>query len=102
MAYQDGLHLIPPHMHDAVRLYVERGIAGGSFLNAVMSNKLVDAYSRADEDNTAAMRGWAEFMHWHMPSGCWGSPEKVEAWINHRGLDGIDTAVLVPLKGEIA
>ena len=92
MSYQDGFHLIPEHMHDAVRLYVERGVAGGSFLTAVLSNKFVDAYNRADDANTAAMRGWAELLYWHLPSGCWGSPEKVEAWISHRGVSGHEAA----------
>lgn len=88
MAYQDGLHLIPEHMHDAVRLYVERGISGGSFLNAVLQNKLVDAYQRADEANAAAMRGWAQFLHWHMPGDCWGNKIAVDDWCEMGGLVG--------------
>lgn len=88
MSYQDGFHLIPEHMHDAVRLYVERGISGGSFLTAVLSNKLVDAYNRADAANTDAMRGWAQFLHWHLPSSCWGDAETIREWCATGGLVG--------------
>ena len=92
MAYQDGLHLIPPHMHDAVRLYVERGIAGGSFLTAVLSDSLTGAYRRADEANLAAMRQWVQFIYWHLPVGCWGSPGAVSGWVKRGGLAGREEA----------
>lgn len=80
---------IPRHMWQGVQLYVEQGIPPGSFLTAVLSNDLKGAFMRADEMNLAAMRKWVQFMYWDMPSDAQGSREKVEAWIAHGGLNGL-------------
>jgi len=84
-----GLDQLPEHMRDAVERYVQHGIAGGSFLTAVLSNRLVQAYGRADEANTAAMQAWAGWLWNDAPGDCWGSPEKVEGWIAIGGLRGL-------------
>lgn len=86
MNYRDGLHLLPPHMHDAVERYIEHGIPAGHFLMAVLRNDLMEAFGRADEENTAAMRNWCAFLHNYAPSRCFGSSKNVDAWIAHRGL----------------
>ncbi len=86
----EGIEILPTHMRDTVRLYVLKGIPGGSFLNAVLSNKLVEAFSRADDMNAAAMRSWASWLHNFAPSGCWGSQDDVTAWVKHGGLLGLD------------
>lgn len=79
---------LPPHMQDTARLYVERGIPGGSFFTAVVCNDLIGAFSRADDDNTAAMRDWVMWLHNEAPVGCYGSPEMVAAWTKQGGLAG--------------
>lgn len=75
-----GRHLIPGHMFDAIQLWVLRGISGGSFLTALLRNDFMGAMGNADEVNAASMRGWATFLYNYVPSGCYGSPEKVKAW----------------------
>jgi hypothetical protein len=79
--YQPGLHLIPAHMRGAVIRYLENGIPPGGFLTAVLSNDLMGAFAKADDENATAMRGWAMFVHNHMPTGAHGSPDKVRAWL---------------------
>jgi hypothetical protein len=86
--YRDQLWLIPSHMRDGVSLYVEQGIEPGSFLYSVLSNDLKGSFLRADEMNKRAMVQWVEFVYWHLPSECQGSPEKVDAWIERGGLRG--------------
>ena len=83
---------LPGHMQSAARLYVERGVQPGSFLRAVLANNLVEAFQCADEDNRAAMFYWAKFMHMELPSGSWGSEDKVSAWIAHQGAKGWEVA----------
>lgn len=83
---------LPARMQDGARLYIERGIPGGSFMTALFSNDLLGAFQRADMENTAAMRTWASFLHNEAPCGCYGSPEHVKDWIAHRGLSGIEDA----------
>jgi len=78
---EGGRHLIPGHMWDAVKLYYLHGIPPGSFLTAVLSNDLMGAFARADDVNAAAMQSWCRFLYNHTPSGSFGSPERVSAWL---------------------
>jgi hypothetical protein len=75
-------------MTDGLKLYVERGIMPGDFLTALLSNDLVEAFRRADDNNTAAMRSWALFVYSDLPRGCWGSREIVQTWCKYHGLVG--------------
>ena len=74
-----------PHMAAGLQRYIERGIPPGHFLTALLSNDLIGAYNRADDENTAAMRLWVRFMYWELPHGSYGSPQAVEAWIESHG-----------------
>lgn len=80
--------IIPEHMHGAVSRYVMHGISPGQFLTAVLSNDLMEAFGRADDDNAAAMHGWVRFLYNYMPSQSKGSPEAFRAWINRGGIIG--------------
>lgn len=84
--------MLPYHMRDGTRLYIESGIPGGSFMTALFSNDFLGAFQWADTTNTAAMRSWASFLHNEAPIGCYGSPEIVRDWIKHGGLSGLDGA----------
>lgn len=81
---------LPDHMQDGARRYIERGGPIGNFLTELFSNRLVQAYSRADDVNAAAMKVWAGFLYNEAPRGCWGSPEAVEEWQRRGGLEGIE------------
>ena len=77
--------MLPAHMQDGARQYIEEGVMPGSFLLAVLQNNLVNAFGNADEMNITALQVWATWLHWSIPSAAWGSPEKVGAWIeSHR------------------
>lgn len=81
-------HSIPSHMHEAVVMYILLGHPTGDFLRAVFSDMLVQAFARADDKNTAAMRCWASFLYEVVPSEARGSPESVDKWIARGGLKG--------------
>ena len=81
---------LPPYMHDTAKRYVEKGIEGGSFFTAVVSNDLMCAFARADEANIAAMRAWVMWLYNDAPCGCYGSPKVVSEWIAHHGISGIN------------
>ncbi len=55
----------------------------GHFLTAVLSNNLFEAFARADKESAAALRDIVMFVYNELPGQCWGSPEKVTAWIKH-------------------
>lgn len=80
---------LPEHMRDGFRLYIEKGIPGGSFMDAVLSNDLVDAFARADHINQVCMFDTVAFLVNNAPIGCYGSAEHVSDWIKHRGLAGL-------------
>jgi hypothetical protein len=80
--------ILPEHMRDVARGYVERGYPPGGFLRAVLANDLVGAFGRADGPNAHCMGDWATWLFNEAPSACWGSSEKVTAWLA-RFVDGI-------------
>lgn len=69
------------YMHGGVQRYLDHGIPPGSFLTALFSNNLKEAFRQADDENTAAMRAWVGFVINEMPNTAQGSPEIVQAWI---------------------
>lgn len=66
----------------ALTRYVEQGAPVGGFLAALLANDLVEAYSRADDTNSAVMREYAILLYNALPALCWGSRERVRAWID--------------------
>lgn len=84
MEYDIDYSLIPKHMGDGVKLYLEYGIHPGSFLTAVLENNLVESVARADNINRSQIAEWARFLYAEMPRESWGSKEKVDAYIKKR------------------
>jgi hypothetical protein len=76
-----GYSNLPEHMREGTKDYVERGLEPGGFLYAVLCNDLVAAFGKADEINFVRMSDWASWLWNEAPTGCWGSPAKVAAWI---------------------
>lgn len=52
----------------------------GDFLRELFSNRLVQAFGRADPVNRSLMHQWALYVYNVLPSRAWGSPEAVAAW----------------------
>ena len=75
---------VPDYMMDGLHLYLTQGIPPGSFLTAVLSNDLMGSVERADTNNRHALIGWVQLLYNEMPSFSWGSPEKVQQWIEHK------------------
>ena len=76
---------IPEHCRESLRNYVELGQPVGSFLKAVITNKLSEAVSHADHINIEHLVDYVTFFLNYAPSQCWGSPEEHEQWIDaHR------------------
>ena len=68
----------------SLRVYVERGRPTGGFLHAVLCNDLMDAVSRADQSSLTSLADICSYVYHRMPAECWGSPEKVTAWVVKR------------------
>jgi hypothetical protein len=72
---------VPPHLISGLREYALHGEPVGLFLTAVLSNNLAVAVGRADDESLAELRGIVSYVYNAMPSRCWGSPERVKAWM---------------------
>lgn len=72
---------LPEHMQHGARDYIEKGVPPGSFLMAVLCNDLTQAFSRADDENRAAMFDWASWLWNECPRRAWGDRKTVDAWI---------------------
>ena len=71
----------PVHILDSINAYVEHRRRPGGFLTAVLEDSLTGALRAADD---ASRRGLDDIMLYlwnEVPADCWGSPEKVAAWL---------------------
>jgi len=81
--------LIPMHMVAGMRRYLTHGIAPGHFLKAVLSNDLMEALGRADEENQRSLPAYGRFLYNYAASSSYGSPERFEAWVKGGGAQGM-------------
>lgn len=72
---------IPERMMAGIRRYIDHGIEPGHFLTAVICNDLREAVARADSENVLLLREYVLFFYNDAPSQCWGSAEKMQAWM---------------------
>lgn len=80
---------IPDHMVSHLEDYVWDGVEPGGFLSAVLENNLVQAYSRADDENARAMEHWARVLYNQVPMAAWSSKDKVSKWCADGGYNGL-------------
>jgi hypothetical protein len=73
--------MLPEHMQDGMRRYIEHGIRPGDFLYLILCNDFVHALGHADIINMQRIGDYAKFLYWELPATAWGSRDKVDAWI---------------------
>jgi hypothetical protein len=71
----------PNDLGDSFKRYIELRIPTGSFLRAVLENDLKEACGRADIYNQRILFEIVYWLYNEAPPDCWGSPEKVKAWL---------------------
>lgn len=74
----------PQEIVESLKLYVEKRVPTGGFLEAVLKNDLCEALGRADKVNSRLLKSIVMYVYWEIPGNCWGSEEKVDAWLNSR------------------
>ena len=80
--------LVPPHLRNGMREYIQRGHVPGDFLQAVIANDLNDALSRADEISLVLLGVLTTWLYNDAPGGSWGSRGIMAAWSRLGGLEG--------------
>jgi len=73
--------LCPNSVAESLVAYIETGRPTGDFLKAVLSNDLSEACGRADHENRYRLFDIVFAIYYYAPSPCWGSKEKVAAWL---------------------
>lgn len=76
----DGFR-IPIGIKESIDLYVKVGIEPGGFTRAVLENNLTEAIGRADNWSLLCLKAIVVYCYNEIPSKCWGSREKVAAWL---------------------
>jgi hypothetical protein len=69
----------------ALLRYVVHRVETGGFLYAVLCGDLYGAVNRADLQNRARLSDIVWLIYNEVPSSAFGSPEKVNQWLAHRG-----------------
>lgn len=81
-----SFEMIPDRLMDGTKRYVEGHIKPGSFLTAVIQNNLTEALGRADDESRLLLHDIVKWFYNEAPFTCWGSPEKMSAWLALREL----------------
>lgn len=84
--FSDGFkrYYIPSRMIEGLESYINQHLLQGSFLHAVLCNDLLEAIRNADHWNMANLPAIVNFLYNYAPRKCFGSPEKVEKWLNNK------------------
>lgn len=67
--------------HEGLERYVKYRVPTGSFLHAVLTNDLMEAMGRADEENREDIFEICQYIYNHLPIACYGSPKAVKKWL---------------------
>lgn len=73
----------------SIEMFIHQGIVPGDFLQAVMTNNLRAAVLLADDQNKQDLSDIFLYIRDRAPMQAWGTEEKIWAWAEAGGLDGI-------------
>lgn len=73
-------YMIPDYTRDALDRWAQCGLMPGGFVRSVLCNDLSGACMRADMSNRSMLFEIVQYVYNELPSDCWGSEEKVDAW----------------------
>jgi len=73
--------IIPDYMRSIVISYVIDHCPVGGFLERVISNDLVGAIGKADNNNIRNIPAYINWFYNYAPTDCWGNNEVYKNWI---------------------
>ena len=75
---------IPPLVRAALDRYATEHSPAGGFVMDVLRDDLHGALVRADAESLAEIRNIVVYVYNELPGDCWGSPERVKAWLEKK------------------
>jgi len=82
--------LLPSHMQEGMKAYMEIGRPTGDFLFHILSNNFVAASYHADDINQHQLFSYCNFLYNECHPLSWGKEETVWAWMKHHGFIGLE------------
>lgn len=79
----DEYAAIPEHTRNALLRYARNHIKAGGFIEALVSNDLMNAVGRADSVHKPIIGECVLWLMNQAPSGCFGSAAKYDEWISY-------------------
>ena len=73
--------ILPEHIRAGVKRYIEQRIKPGAFLQAVISNNLIQSLVSADDINIRKITDILNFFYSEAPYECHGSAAKMIKWL---------------------
>ena len=74
-------HLVPAHTLAGLIAYRDHGVPTGDFLHAVLCDKLVESFARADRENGESMGHICAWLYNCLPRAAWGNEQAVVDWM---------------------
>ena len=84
---------IPNAFRERLLDWIFDGTYPGSYLEAVLSDSLMKAFTEGTDVDTSSLPRLTLFLYNDAPALCWGSPERFRAWTEKGGLNGKPTEV---------
>ena len=75
---------LPGNLGEGMRRYLERGVAPGDFMMAVLCNDLIRAVYHADDDNIHQFKNIVTWLMAHAHVDSYGDPAKVAKWMREK------------------
>jgi hypothetical protein len=76
-----GMGVMPVHTKDSMSRYLLHGMPPGGFLTSCLVGDLFAACQMADTANSRNLHAIAQWIMHYAPPECYGSVQKVEAWL---------------------
>ena len=73
-----------PSTKAALDRYAQDHLPTGNFLRGVLENNLLEAITRADEENLRDLPEIIKYVYNDLPSPCWGSKQAVQNWLERK------------------
>lgn len=81
--------MVPEHLQNGLRLYIEQGVRSGDALLSIIQNeRLYTVLARADDTTFTGLPSIWKFLHNYAPAACFGSTVKAVDWMVSGGLKG--------------
>lgn len=75
---------MPSDVKESLDAYAKVKRPTGGFLRAFLSNNLMDAIGRADDNNILCFHAIASYIYNNIPYTCHGSPKIVKEWLGEK------------------